>query len=97
MTNDNPLATSLFKLNLDGTLTIKDTSFLHEVHDTLMFNIYAEDMSATRNRSEIVSVRVFKTLLKLLPPFFSDFPEPAELNDVSEMTPRGTFILVINA
>ena len=89
---DNHVANNLFKLGLDGTLTIRNASYLHEVHHTLHFKIYAEDMSDTRNRSEIISVKVFKTMLKLLPPFFSDFPEPAEIRDVSEMTTRGSLL-----
>ena len=92
MTNEVELASNLFKLQEDGNLVIKDASYLHQIHDLLEFYIYAEDMSVTRNRSEIVTVRVYKTLLKILPPFFSDFPEPPELNAVSEMTPRGSIL-----
>lgn len=91
MTNENPLAMNLFNLALDGTLTIRNISCLDVITQTEFF-IYAEDMSPTRNRSDIVSVRVIKTTLKLLPPFFSDFPNTAKLFDVSEMTERGTLL-----
>lgn len=91
MTNDNPLALNLFNLALDGTLTIRNISCLDYITQTEFF-IYAEDMSPTRNRSETVTVRVIKTTLKLLPPFFSDFPNSGKLFDVSEMTERGTLL-----
>lgn len=91
MTNDNQLALNLFNLALDGTLTIRNISCLDVITQTEFF-IYAEDMSVTRNRSDTVTVRVIKTTLKLLPPFFSDFPASAKLFDVSEMTERGTLL-----
>ncbi len=92
MANDNPIASNLFNLALDGTLTIRDNTYLDMIQDTTSFQIYAQDMSPTQNRSELTTVRVIKTTLKLLPPFFSDFPEPAQITDVSEMTNRGSLL-----
>jgi hypothetical protein len=92
MVNDNSIANNLFNLALDGTLTIKNNSYMDMVHDTMQFSIYAQDMSPTQNKSEIVTVRVVKSVLKLLPPFFSDFPDPPEIRDISEMTVRGSLL-----
>jgi len=92
MVKDNPTANNLFNLALDGTLTIRNTTYLDIIQETLTFSIYAQDMSPTQNRSETVSVRVIKTMLKILPPFFYDFPDPAEIRGVSEMTPRGSIL-----
>ena len=89
-TQEYPLAAKLFNLALDGTLTVRNASCLDELTDRLTFTIYAEDNSTTRNKSERVTVYIIKTTLKLLPPFFSDFPEPAELRNISEMVPRGS-------
>lgn len=91
MTNDNQLALNLFNLALDGTLTIRNISCLDVITQT-EFYIYAEDRSPTRNRSDTVTVRVIKTTLKLLPPFFTNFPASGKLFDVSEMTERGTLL-----
>lgn len=92
MSQDNPTASKLFQLATDGTLTIQNTSYVDAVKDLMTFTIYARDGSATQNRSELVTVRVIKTTLKILPPFFLDFPESAEIRDVSEMTPRGSVL-----
>jgi hypothetical protein len=92
MDKSNQIAVNLFNLGLDGTLTIKNNSYLDMIKETMSFEIYAEDMSQTRNRSDMVTVRVIKTMLKLLPPFFSDFPDPAEIRDISEMTTRGSLL-----
>ncbi len=92
MVQDNNIANNLFSLALDGTLTIKNTTWLDAVQDYLTFSIYAQDMSITRNRSDTVTVRVVKSMLKILPPFFLSFPDPPEIRDISEMTPRGSVL-----
>ncbi len=85
-----PQAAKLFTLSLEGTLTVRNASCLDDLTDRIWFEIYAQDCSATRNQSERVTVYIIKTTLKLLPPFFSDFPEPADLVNISEMVPRGS-------
>lgn len=56
------------------------------------FYIYATDLSATRNRSALTTVRVINDKLKILPPFFLDFPDPPVISNVSEMVPRGSLL-----
>jgi hypothetical protein len=90
--NNNAMAARLFTLSLDGTLTVRNASCLDDLAERLEFKIYAEDCSPTRNRSEFVTVFIIKTTLKLLPPFFSDFPDPAEITQVSEMVTRGSVL-----
>lgn len=56
------------------------------------FFIYATDLSVTRNRSALTTVRVINDKLKILPPFFLDFPDPPVIANVSEMIPRGSLL-----
>lgn len=90
--NNDQAVLSLFNLDLNGTLTIRNNSLLDSIMHKVEFQIYAQDMSPFRNKSELVTVRIIKTTLKLLPPFFSDFPDSAEIRDVSEMTTRGSLL-----
>ncbi|CAF0737580.1 unnamed protein product [Brachionus calyciflorus] len=89
----NAASLDLFSLDLNGTLTLRE-NILDKYKDIQMFefDIYAQDMSPFRNRSESVQVKVIRTTLKLLPPFFSDFPSSAEIRDISEMTTRGSIL-----
>jgi hypothetical protein len=91
-TKNYPIADRLFSLSKDGTLTVRNASCLDELTDRLMFEIYAEDLSPTRNRSQMVTVYIIKSNLKLLPPFFVGFPEPAVIDNVSEMIMRGSLL-----
>jgi hypothetical protein len=63
---------------------------LDQIKDSISFQIYAQDRSIERLTSEHVTVRVFKTTLQLLPPYFRDFPNPPEIYNVSESIERGT-------
>ncbi len=88
----NEIAEELFSLAVDGTLSIKNISCLDLVQSTMVFYIYATDLSTTRNRSALTTVRVINDKLKILPPFFLDFPEPPVIANVSEMIPRGSLL-----
>ncbi len=88
----NELAENLFSLSLDGRLSIRNITCLDLLKDILVFYIYAEDMSPTRNRSALATVRVINSNLKILQPYFLDFPDPPEIANVSEMIPRGSLL-----
>ena len=88
----NEIAEELFSLAVDGTLSIRNISCLDLVQSTMVFYIYATDLSTTRNRSALTTVRVINDKLKILPPFFLDFPEPPVIANVSEMIPRGSLL-----
>lgn len=79
----------LFTLSSDGLLTIKDIIYFDSVPDQFSFQVYAQDRSATKNRTNPVRVNVVKSKLQMLPPFFSNFPNPPEIRNVSETELRG--------
>lgn len=85
------LVRDLFVLSLDGTLTVRNVTCVDQLkkEERLEFKIYATD---GKFESERITVFIIKTSLKILPPFFADFPEPPELMNISEMTPRGTIL-----
>lgn len=89
---NNEIASELFSLSLDGSLSIKNISCLDLVQSTMVFYIYATDLSPTRNRSALTTVRVINDKLKILPPFFLKFPDPPVIRNVSEMEPRGSLL-----
>lgn len=91
--NSDSASLELFSLDLNGTLTLRENALDKYKNIPLFeFYIFAQDKSPFRNRSEPVLVRISRTTLKLLPPFFSDFPSSAEIYNVSEMSIRGTVL-----
>jgi hypothetical protein len=88
----NEITEELFSPAVDGTLSIKNILCLDLVQATMIFYIYAIDLSTTRNHSALTTVRVINDKLKILRPFFLDFPESPVIANVSEEIPRGSLL-----
>jgi len=89
MKGDNEIANELFILHTNGTLFIKNLTCIAEVKDSIEFSIYAKDMGVPSLQSTLAIVRVINNPLRILPPYFNEFPDPPIIEPVSEMVPRG--------
>jgi len=89
MQGENEIANELFLLYTNGTLVIKNSTCIDLVKDSIEFNIYAQDMGVPSKRSSMAIVRVINNQLKILPPYFMNFPNPPIMDNVSEMVGRG--------